>query len=818
MTEERQILNFLSKNLEKYNSLFSMTELVNALEKSHDTTQGPDQIHYQILKNLPPTALNCMLNIFNEIWKGGNFPPSWREAIIIPIPKPGKDDTDTANYRPIALTSCVCKTMERMINERLIWFLETSAILISTQSGFRKARSTIDHLVRLETFIREGFIKGEHVVALFFDLEKAYDTTWKYGIMRDLHKMGLRGRLPLFIDKFLTDRTFRVRIGTSYSDTYDQEMGVPQGSILSVTLFIIKINSIVDCISPDVDSSLYVDDFHICYRSRKMEIIERHIQLNLNRLQQWADENGFKFSKNKTVCMHFCHKRKAHADPILNLDGTQIPVVEQTKFLGLYFDKKLSFIPHIKYLKKKCQNALNLLKVVAHTDWGGDRVVLLQIYDSLIRSKLDYGCSVYGSARKSYIQMLDPVQNQGLRLCLGAFRTSPATSLCVEADEQPLALRREKLTLQYAIKVASTPDNPVFTSIFQPKYTALFQRKPNTIKPIGLRIQDSFSTLEFSPDLVAKFQYPQTPPWTLTPPDVNLSISNNKKADTSPDIYLSKFQEVKAMLHEHEPIYTDGSKRGDRAAAAAVMNGHAYIERLPDKASIFSAELHAVFLALDHVETSDKDKFVIFTDSQSCLQSIKGQEWKNPLVQRILERLDTLLKELNKIIVFCWIPSHIGIKGNEAADAAAKAGLDLRVTDMQLPYTDFKYYIIQYIKAKWQAEWDTAIGNKLHAVQPTLGKWKGSSRTSRREETVLSRLRIGHSRLTHSFLLRREDPPECIPCQCPLTIKHILVECLDFDQIRSRYFEVNGLRMTFASVNPSQIISYLKDIGLFHRL
>ena len=159
--------------------------------------------------------------------------------------------------------------MEHMINERLIWFLETSAILTSTQSGFRKARSTIDHLVRLETFIREGFIKGEHVVALFFDLEKAYDTTWKYGIMRDLHKMGLRGRLPLFIDKFLTDRTFRVRIGTSYSDTYDQEMGVPQGSILSVTLFIIKINSIVDCISPDVDSSLYVDDFHICYRSTK---------------------------------------------------------------------------------------------------------------------------------------------------------------------------------------------------------------------------------------------------------------------------------------------------------------------------------------------------------------------------------------------------------------------------------------------------------------------------------------------------------------------------------------------------------------------
>ena len=477
-----------------------------------------------------------------------------------------------------------------------------------------------------------------------------------------------------------------------------------------------------------------------------------------------------------------------------------------------------TFIPHIKYLKKKCQNALNLLKVVAHTDWGGDRLVLLRIYDSLVRSKLDYGCIVYGSARKSYIQMLDPVQNQGLRLCLGAFRTSPATSLCVEADEQPLALRREKLALQYAVKIASTPENPVYNSIFEPNHANLFQQKPNVIKPIGHRIQDALSTLELNPNQVAKFQYPRTAQWTLTTPKVNLSISNNKKADTSPEVYMSEFREIKAKLQGYEPIYTDGSRQGDRAAAAAVKDGHAYIERLPDKASIFSAEMHAIFLALDHTETSEAERFVIFTDSLSCLQSIKGQDWKHPLVQRVLERLTTLQKELNKDVIFCWIPSHIGISGNEAADNAAKAGLDLRVTDMQLPYTDFKYYIIQYIKSKWQIQWNTTVGNKLRTIQPTLGKWKGSCRTSRREETVLSRLRIGHSRLTHSYLLTRDDPPECVPCQCPLTIKHILVECLDFDHIRSRYFEVDGLRMIFANVQPSKTISFLKDIGLFYRL
>jgi hypothetical protein len=98
-------------------------------------------------------------------------------------------------------------------------------------------------------------------VSIFFDLEKAYDTAWKHGILKDLHESGLRGNLPIFISKFLQNREFQVRVGTSLSDFYSQEMGVPQGSILSPTLFSLKINSIVKCLSSDVDSSLYVDDF-----------------------------------------------------------------------------------------------------------------------------------------------------------------------------------------------------------------------------------------------------------------------------------------------------------------------------------------------------------------------------------------------------------------------------------------------------------------------------------------------------------------------------------------------------------------------------
>ena len=192
--------------------------------------------------------------------------------------------------------------------------LESNNHISRFQSGFRSDRSTTDNLVRLETFIRDAFIKKEHVVAVFFDLEKVYDTTWRYGILKDIHKLGLRGRLPTFIENFLADRTMQVRVGSSLSDYYDQEQGVPQGGVLSTTLFSIKINDIVKCLGNLTDCSLYVDDFCICYCSKSMATIERQLQQNLNKIENWATSNGFKFSKSKTQCLY----------PILNISKLNV--------------------------------------------------------------------------------------------------------------------------------------------------------------------------------------------------------------------------------------------------------------------------------------------------------------------------------------------------------------------------------------------------------------------------------------------------------------------------------------------------------------
>ena len=142
-------------------------------------------------------------------------------------------------------------------------------------------------------------------------------------------------------------------------------------------------------------------------------------------------------------------------------------VVEETKLLGVIFDRELSFIPHLKYVKKKALKALNILKVIGNTEWGADQKVMLRLYRSLIRSKLDYGCIVYGSARKSYLQMLDPIHNQGLRLCIGAFRTSPVESLYVDAHEPCFGTRRAKLSLQYASKIKPLPKHPAHNAVFE---------------------------------------------------------------------------------------------------------------------------------------------------------------------------------------------------------------------------------------------------------------------------------------------------------------------------------------------------------------
>ena len=165
-----------------------------------------------------------------------------------------------------------------------------------------------------------------------------------------------------------------------------------------------------------------------------------------------------------------------------------------------------------------------------------------------------------------------------------------------------------------------------------------------------------------------------------------------------------------------------------------------------------------------------------------------------------------------KNIVLCWLPSHIGIEGNEKADLAARSALALPLSNIKLNCSNFKPLIFTFIRSRWQSCWDLADSNKLHSIKPTLGPCYSPAVTIRRDEVVLSRVRIGHTYLTHAFLLKGEDRPECVFCQCSLTVKHILIECLDPADARRNYFTAGTMEELFSTVPAHQIIEFLKEV------
>jgi hypothetical protein len=155
-----------------------MDELLSGLKRYRIMSPGTGGIHHQMLPHLPPAGKEFLLSMYNCMWARSSVPAAWREYTIIPVPKPSRARFLTTSYRPISLTSYLYKTLERMVNRRLVWVLESRNLLCNTQCGFRGHRSTVDHLVNPEYHVQNAFLLRQHVVAVFFDLEKAYDTSW----------------------------------------------------------------------------------------------------------------------------------------------------------------------------------------------------------------------------------------------------------------------------------------------------------------------------------------------------------------------------------------------------------------------------------------------------------------------------------------------------------------------------------------------------------------------------------------------------------------------------------------------------------------
>ena len=823
---------FVSDNSEVYNLPFSYVELEEAIQSAGNTSVGPDGLHYHFFRKLPRKSLEFILTTFNSLWSKHVFPGAWKEALVIPLPKPGKDKQNPENYRPISLTSCFGKLLEKMVVKRLNWMIAENNIISKFQSGFRSQHSTMDHLVRLETDIRKGFKKKCYTTAVFLDIKNAYNMVHKPALIAKLYKYGFKGHLAHYIKGFLLDaRSFQLRCRSLFSDTKTLQNGLPQGSCLSPILFNLMINDIFDDIPPGISHSLFADDCAIWCTDKDPSHSIPRLQEALNRINEWARQNGFIFSAQKSAAVIFSKNTRPQEVPPLRMAGNIIPFQKSFKFLGVILDSRLSMKEHVNFICLKCKKRLNLFRCLSGTDFGADRRTLLHLYKALVRPVIEYGSIIYASGCKSYVRKLDAIQNSFLRIATGAMKSSPISALLVESYIPPLHIRRIEQTLRYVSKIELKPDHNTFDAVhtlprIHHDYVGPSEKRSGLT--IASRVNKFCNDINFIKPRVSPSPKLIKPPWQLARRHIHM-LFDCPKSTLTPEEVQQKFNHLRSKYSRTPFIFTDGSKDHEHTGNAIICGRHFDVARLPDGTSVYLAELHAVFLALKFIENKKLRAAVICSDSRSVLQSLPNSCPTSPL-QILVLNLHQKLSDSGVKIQFLWIPGHSGVTGNEEADKMAKRSLSLDfVTELPTEIASIKSAIRRHILKYWQDQWSNdASQTQLTEIKPEIQQWSSSCRQNRQEEKTLMKMRIGHTRLTHSFIFLAEPRPRCTQCDHTLTVKHILLYCQNYRQHRLpllEYCRRNQIDFTLKSLlgddHPEllhMLFSFLRNTQLMHKM
>ena len=764
-----------------YNKPFTSQELSIAIAQSGKTSVGPDGIHYDFFRNLSPASLNNLLSCINQAWRSGSFPEEWLHSFIVPIHKQRKPRTNPASYRPIYLTSCACKLFERLVNQRLRYFLEVSSKLDPFQSGFRKGRNSADNLIRFTETVQRGFEEKQHTVAVFLDLAAAYDTVHPSALLYLIHKKRIRGNMAVFIRNFLQPRTFQVRIRTFLSPFTIKKYGIPQGSVISPTLFLIMIDGIAQNISKlfrHTHHSIFADDVAIWCVHQSIERGAQVIQQALHSISEWCDAWGLKISADKSISVVFTRSNITMPrlrNPLV-VNGEKLPELSFHTFLGITLDSRLTFRIHASRIRLKAQRRLNIIRALSATHWGGDRKTLTLLFNSLIRSILEYNSFVYTFLARSNQERIEVIQNTALRTITGALRTTPTCALLVETNTFPLAMRSQAALFKYFLKCktfSKHPALPCFRIDSEDVNLGAFRHSP----PVGVqlwRLSDRYG-INISCFEIA-MRPPPTPFWVFPPLNITFLFVESKANLLTCEI-KSRFNEFKANHSSYEFYYTDGSKSEEKVAAA-FCGPEKKTFRLPSLVSILSAELFAILQALLFIRSDLLDNAVICSDSKSALLALDNPNSTSELIFKIQSITRVIMQE--KDIIFLWIPGHSDIPGNNEADRLAKSGLDLEsITQIKLTPEEAIQPLRKAIADHFQADWNlNTKGRHLYSIKPKVQEWSSSFGSSRKHEVALARLRMGHTYLTHSYLFERDKTrPKCNRCNGLMTISHLLLHC-----------------------------------------
>lgn len=344
-------------------------------------------------------------------------------------------------------------------------------------------------------------MENRKLVGVFLDLEKAFDLMWTKGVLSQLTRFGIKGKLLAWIQDFLKDRKIQVKVGSDISELKDLDNGSPQGSVLSPILFNVIINTLPDTLKDlPIDLSQFADDSTIWKSAKCPKAAVKIIQKILDAIMEWADAWGFKNSADKTYAVIFNHRGKpSNKIPKLKMKDKIIEYVTKIKFLGMTFDSELTWIHHINDVVARCQKDLNLMRYLSGTSYGADKKTLIKLYTSLIRSKIDYGCQAYNSASKTQLRRLDVIQAKALKIATGAYKGTPNASLNVECNIMPLGLRREEMQMKYWARSSILGDKLPINKLVQDH--SLYETQRNRLKnkiPYMVRVKELLNKYEMT--------------------------------------------------------------------------------------------------------------------------------------------------------------------------------------------------------------------------------------------------------------------------------------------------------------------------------
>jgi len=793
----------------------NIQELFDALYKCNSkNSTGHDEIPYIFIKQLPISAISILLKIYNLIWEKRTFPTSWKIAIIIPILKPNKDRHEVTSYRPISLICTLSKLLEKIVSKRLYWTLKQTNFISKQQFGFQRNKSTIDALTIITEDIYSAFNIKQHVLLTSLDIEKAYDMVWRHRILDILQKNKINGNTLAYISNFLSKRSFSVKLNETHSSNHNLQNGIPQGSSLSVTLFIIAINELPSIIPPPLKTIMFADDSTIYCKGRNINTSKTIMQNAINEISKWEKSTGFKFGPEKSKSILFTYKTNK-TPPQIYMNNILIPPTYDLKMLGLNLNNQLNWSKHIKLLKTKTKLRLNIIRAISNRAWGANSTIIMRTYKSLILSVIDYGSIIYGAAPESILKSLDPIHNQGIRLSIGAFKTSPIPSILCEANTPPLEIRRNLLIHKFALKRLADKDNAISPYLFNTSPPSFHLRKN---QPISTRIKKWLDTTNTTlPKLLSPDPY-RYPPWKM---NLNINTSMIQEIQNiEPSEIPKHFNDIILKnFCDHKIIYTDGSKSNIKTGLAIITDEETFKFSSLEINSIFTIEALAILKAIELTEQNWKNtkSFLIASDSLSSILAIQNQGTSNEIIKNIQERASSLAP---RSVTFMWIPAHKNIPGNEKADIAAKeASTNINIPKIDLSsLKDTARNALKSSKMIHQRLWDQELNNKLYQIKPFLIPNPNPPSSTRRQQVIWTRMKIGHTNITHIHLMRREPRPNCELCNnAPISTAHLLLECPNLIEQR-KIFPHLTLRDILSIDNFNYLITFLKITNLYNRI